>query len=209
MIARIVALHGFLGLPSDWSILDPFFDYEAIDLWRTREPAFSPDRPVLLGYSMGGRLAMRFALEHPERWSAAVFVSAHPGLSEGHDARLASDLEWAQKFREMPWEELMRQWNSQGVLQGRALPRLESDFDRACLSRALDEWSLGRQRNLRADLARLSIPTLYVTGAEDAKFTSLMKGLERHEIVEGAGHRVPWDQPETFRALLRDFLDSV
>ncbi len=206
---RIVALHGFLGLPSDWSILDGSFDYEAVDLWRTSDLPLSQNRPVLLGYSMGGRLAMKFALEHPERWSGAVLVSAHPGLSEGHDARLASDLEWARKFREMPWEELMHEWNSQAVLRGRALPRLESDFNRERLARALDEWSLGRQPNLRADLERLPIPALYVTGADDKKFTSLMKGLEQHVVVEGAGHRVPWDQPEKFRTLLRDFLDSV
>jgi 2-succinyl-6-hydroxy-2,4-cyclohexadiene-1-carboxylate synthase len=59
---------------------------------------------------MGGRLAMHALLESPELWSAAILVSANPGLPAadhpGRAQRMASDESWARRFESDPWEQV-------------------------------------------------------------------------------------------------------
>ena len=76
--------------------------------------------PVLVGYSMGGRLALHALLEDSEAWSGAMIVSAHPGLQDEGERilRMAADAEWAGKALTAPWVEFLEQWESQSVLQG-------------------------------------------------------------------------------------------
>ena len=239
---RMIAIHGFLGRPADWTLVfGSEISFVAVDLWPMarslyslngykswREEFLSRDfagKPVLVGYSMGGRLAMHAALAAPERFAGAIFVSANPGLTSEDEraARLRNDQVWAEQFRSDKWEHVLRAWNAQSVLQppprtlapdAIELKRVESDFDREALAIGMTAWSLGAQRDLRAELARLTMPILYVTGSEDAKFTSMMAALplpahHRHVVVSGAGHRVPWDQPRAFRDLVREFVARV
>ncbi len=213
----MIALHGFLGLPQDWSD----FGYDAVDLWKRVTPleewansfvAEVEGQPWLLGYSMGGRLAMHAALAKPEAFGGLILVSANPGIvMESERAmRLRSDGVWARRFREDPWDEVLRDWNAQPVLKGSALERPEDAFDREALAKAMDVWSLGRQRDLRKELLSLEIPVLHVVGEEDAKFSQMMSGLELPptqslNVIEKAGHRVPWDQPEAFKSAVAEF----
>src|SRR5687768_13002359 len=86
---NIFALHGFLGLPSDWDFLNPQFainlyDYADCDFWEFakvfNDLASETQSPkMILGYSLGGRLAMHAFLAQPDLWDGAVFVSAHLG----------------------------------------------------------------------------------------------------------------------------------
>lgn len=234
---KILALHGFLGLPSDWDQIDFGAPVETIDLWS--EVSSTDDiarwaltfnsyvrslraaKPVLLGYSMGGRLAMQALLQAPELYRAAVIVSAHPGLTnEGERAdRLASDQKWAERFRTEEWSALMAAWQGQGVLKPSSeaqieMIRREREFDREDLARALEIWSLGRQPDLRSLLSSLQVPVLFMSGSEDAKFTRLLGELQLTpkqalRVIENAGHRVPWEQPQSFISAVREFLATT
>jgi len=182
------------------------------------------DRPILLGYSLGGRLAMHALVAYPERFSGAIFVSAHPGMgstlvnslvgiSTERKTRMASDQEWAQRF-EGPelWDELIASWNSQSVFQGgvHVPERKEADFDRKILAAQLRSWSLARQRDLLPELSKLSLPVLWIAGEHDEKYRQKYQELAQWSnqrpdlrpnlwIVPGVGHRAPWDQPHLFR----------
>lgn len=245
----IIALHGFLGLPRDWLALEPLLgprteppktqlktQLTARDLWRDARDELSleawsekfistlpagGEKPLLIGYSMGGRLAMHAALLAPERFRGAVFVSANPGLSDEAERRrrIETDSLWARRFLSDEWSKILADWNSQPVLKpagpetSEISPRLDADFDRRALANAMNLWSLGRQRDLRRELAQLSIPHCYVTGQEDAKFTELVTAMEkspaaRTEIIAGAGHRVPWEKPADFTRIVRSMLQE-
>jgi len=188
-MVRIVALHGFLGLPSDWDFL--------------REAGFdiASEGDVILGYSRGGRLALH-ALLNGAKYKAAVFVSTRVSPAEG------SREDWAQRFERDDWETLMRDWNAQPLFGGHVMPRAEEDFDRAELARQLRE-------NVPAALPRLhelALPTLWIAGARDAKYVAEAELAAsrapdaRVEIVDGAAHRVPWERPDAVVAALRRFL---
>jgi 2-succinyl-6-hydroxy-2,4-cyclohexadiene-1-carboxylate synthase len=189
----IRTLSGFLGLPSDWDFLP----------W----PHSPSEGDVLLGYSMGGRLALR--LLEAERFRCAIIVSA--GLNAPDDDRRRRDEEWARRFESGDWTSLMRDWNTQPVFGGHALERREEDYDRAELARQLREWSQAVLPPPR--LESIETPVLWIAGERDAKYVEIAKRavvrLPNAElwICPDAGHRVPWEQPEPFVARLRVFLD--
>lgn len=233
--SSITALHGFLGLPSDWSHLSPnelglsHIDASSIEiipssnLWGWAE-AFNKDRlktypRILMGYSQGGRLAMHALLSSNSPWDAAVIISAHPGidsLSE-KEQRLAKSNVWATRFENEPWEELIQSWNDQEVFKNQpcCFNRKESDYDRSQLAYMLRYWSLGTQDNLKPAMEKLSIPLLWIAGENDHSYSKIATSmtfahpLSKVWIAPHAGHRVPWEQPLAFERELTDFISTL
>jgi len=197
----ITCLHGFLGNPRDWDFLrDAGFAIETplLDAIPTRGD-------ILLGYSLGGRLALQ-ALLNGADYNRAILVSTGLGIEEesARAARRASDEAWSQRFESQDFDTVIADWNAQPVLAGPSLPRTRDDFD----PRTLREWSSGALPPVASRLHELTIPTLWIAGARDSKYVaeahrgaSLARG--RVAIVDGAGHRVPWEAPVAFVNLLR------
>lgn len=230
----LIAVHGFLGQASDWDSvgLQTHFSLDKPDLWslsassldaagqELSQMSLPQTKSLLVGYSLGGRIALHAALAQPEKYRALVVVSTHPGLkseSERHSRREADEV-WAKRFEsDENWETLMSAWNRQAVFNASAPRSLDPRgpaLNRSKLAAALRHWSLGNQADLRPALMRLPLPVLWICGGLDQKFTALAKDLTGSEtqrlcIVETAGHRVPWDEPEIFTRLVRDFEESL
>lgn len=198
----ITCLHGFLGNPHDWDFLrEAGFSIETPPL-----DAIPPRGDILLGYSLGGRLALH-ALLAGAQYKRAIFVSTGLGIEgdEARAARRAADEAWAQRFETEDFDSVITAWNAQPVLAGPSLARIRDDYD----PRALREWSSGALPPVASRLHELRIPTLWIAGARDTKYVaeaeraaSLAPGA-RVVIVDGAGHRVPWEQAERFTGILR------
>jgi len=197
----ITCLHGFLGNPRDWDFLrDAGFDIATPPLDDI------PDRgDILLGYSLGGRLALHALLAGAD-YKRAILVSTALGIEDddARAARRASDEAWARRFESDDFESVMTDWNAQPVLAGPALGRTRDDYD----PRALRDWSSGALPPAASRLHELTIPTLWIAGARDSKFVaeahraaSLARDA-RLAIVENAGHRVPWEATSAFVNLL-------
>lgn len=225
----IWALHGAMGAPSDWDACG--IPMEAIDLYESAPVELEDwggefagrvsrkdERPVVLGYSMGGRLALHALLAQPSLWKAAIIVSAHPGIAEEKErrARIESDRQWAEHARTTPWGEFLERWNAQPVFGGGAIldGSLENEVRRDRVAEAFEVWSTGRQSDLLDRLWEVSCPLLWVAGEKDEKFTNFAKKAVsvlpagRIWIVEGAGHRVPWEIPDKFCAKVLAFLEE-
>jgi 2-succinyl-6-hydroxy-2,4-cyclohexadiene-1-carboxylate synthase len=197
----ITCLHGFLGNPRDWDFLR-----EAGFAIETPPLDAIPDRgDTLLGYSLGGRLALQ-ALLNGAIYKRAILVSTGLGIEDdsARAARRASDEAWAQRFESEDFETVMAAWNAQPVLAGPSLPRTRDDYD----PRALREWSSGALPPVASRLHELTIPTLWIAGARDSKYVaeahrgaSLARG--KVAIVDDAGHRVPWEATGAFVKLMR------
>ena len=238
----IWALHGAVGQAADWNdfverMLESGHAVRAVDLWSCLEEGdcsfeeFGKQLceearrekvpPVLLGYSMGGRLALHALLEASEVWKGAVLVSTHPGLRNEEDRvlRMAGDAEWAGRALTAPWRDFVEEWESQAILQGRFISSLGDrgplEKRRIAVARGFTSWSLGKQADLRDDLAALDLPIVWVCGQRDGKFNALAgeiwPGMPRafHLEVSGAGHRVPWEAPGEFANCVEHLLDLV
>lgn len=70
------------------------YEYHVADLERATE-ALGIERLVLLGHSLGGRIAMRFAGKHPERMAGLVLVDSAPELDARGVMRIRLDTEKA------------------------------------------------------------------------------------------------------------------
>jgi 2-succinyl-6-hydroxy-2,4-cyclohexadiene-1-carboxylate synthase len=232
MTASIWALPGFLGSPSDWNCLG-MKEIKGVDTlslsgsslteWgvaiNNRATQCQPQPNVLMGYSLGGRLALHALLEFPGLWSAAVVVSAHPGFTSAVERkeRKERDLRWAKRFEEEEWTSLMQSWNRQEAFSCDSFQfdRKEEGYKRESLSNQLIQGSLGAQEDLCHSIKKLQVPLLWVTGLLDVRYCLMARGLEfshplsRKVEVAQAGHRVPWEQPEAFKQLLREFVTSL
>ena len=226
----IWALHGNLGSPADWKGLEEACGMEvrALDLYSARQPmenvgawlremAADDAEPLLLGYSMGGRLALEALVEDSSAWAAAVIVSAQPGLADPAERqnRLVSDGAWASMLEkgEQGWANFQTAWDLQPVLAGRVRPSVNREW-REGLDAGFDEWSLGQQPDLFPMLGRVDIPVLWATGEEDQKFSKIgERACEvlpqgEHVVVEGVGHRVPWEARDLFPLIVRTFAEK-
>lgn len=223
----IIALHGFLGLPSDWEqwhqrnaphhqILtpslwsDPLLNCNfSFNEWthnfisavtKFRQQGFQVE---LWGYSMGGRLALHALMAAPDLFKKAMIISANPGLEteELRTDRLKKDLIWSEKFATQEWNSLMQEWNQQPVLLESAVlspkfQRHEVDFNRLSLSKALNHWSIARQKNFWPELSSLKLPIEWHVGALDSIYLNMAQRaaqLNPHiqlMIHENSGHRL-------------------
>lgn len=233
----IHALHGNAGLPDDlmpllraagqpfqawhlWRTLTDFPEAATLDGFAAHLNAMASrdaHRPrILLGYSLGARLALHAMTQQPQLWDAAILISGHPGLRtvEDRNARLVQDQAWAVRFLREPWPDVMTAWNSQPVLAGETVPATDQrlvETWRHEIARATDAWSLARQADLRARLGAVTCPVLWLTGGLDEKFTALaaesctLLKHARHAVIPDAGHRAHLDQPEAVAAAVTAF----
>ena len=231
----IYALHGAVGMAADWQNFAGSMKANGravarIDLWGFLAccpmpiaqfgAAFNKEvhakDPVLLGYSMGGRLALHALLDDPQKWSKAVIVSAHTGIPEGERVpRQAHDAAWAAKALKGDWNAFLAEWNAQGVLEGVAMPdRRKLQPRREAVARSFMDWTVGVQEDLLPQLARVTCPVLWVVGERDEKFLAVarkaVEALPNVElwVVPDCGHRVPWEQPEFFSQRVAEFLEK-
>jgi 2-succinyl-6-hydroxy-2,4-cyclohexadiene-1-carboxylate synthase len=236
----IWCLHGFLGRGEDW---EPFrqswekasgLPLRAVDLFDkpleevtpevwgarfARSMATTDPGAVLVGYSLGGRLALQALLAKPAVFRGAVIISAGLGV-EGEverQMRRVRDDAWAARFETEAWESVIDAWNSQAVFgsDSAALLRGELDYDRSALATALRYWSPAVQRPVGSRLAELELPTLWIAGERDGRYADEARraaagaGDASLWIAPGAGHRVPWEAPEEFGQRVADFLATL
>jgi 2-succinyl-6-hydroxy-2,4-cyclohexadiene-1-carboxylate synthase len=184
------------------------------------------ERPWLLGYSMGGRIALHFALAHAEMISGLILESANPGIENESERqhRLLADTELADSIVANGMENFTRRWASQPLFESQQrLPgevrdeiqeaRLATDPTSASLY--LTRLSPGAIRSVWADLSGMSIPTLAIAGQLDTKYVAIMERIgsqmphARTEIIAGAGHAVHLEQPRLMAESVLNFAQST
>ncbi len=155
----IWCLHGAVGMAEDWAGLSGSLAKSGkavrrVDLWRyldccpmeleefgqafceeVRASGSAEEEHFVVGYSMGGRLALHALLAGAADglFAGAVIVSAHPGLAgeEERVFRMASDAEWAGKSLVGDWKTFLHEWEGQKVLEsGRVLIAGDAELGR-------------------------------------------------------------------------------
>jgi len=183
------------------------------------------ERPHLLGYSMGARVALSLAVAAPETIASAVLVGASPGLADEGErqSRVAADRALADRIETEGLERFVEHWMalplfaSQSCLGESALRRAREQRLRNRphgLAFSLRGMGTGAMPPLHEALRHVEVPLCFVAGAEDAKFVALGRKLAeqvdgaRFEALEAAGHAAHLEAPAAFAALASSFYEE-
>lgn len=169
----------------------------------------------LIGYSLGGRIALHYACQHPEGLQGLVVEGAHPGLTTDIERlpRRENDTRWAERFRHHPLTDVFHDWYQQPVFaslndaQRCALVGIRQHNNGAALAAMLEATSLSCQPDLRAALRGLTVPFYYLCGEYDAKFRVIGEALcASCLIIAAAGHNAHREQPAAVASCLASVL---
>ncbi len=245
VLPTLVFLHGLLGDGRDWlTCINELsqFDCVTIDLpghggsqsiqchglndcckqiTTTLSSLFSYKQPlILIGYSMGGRIAMHGLAKQAFsdlNIGQVIIEGGNFGLQKESDkqARLDNDRLWATRFKAETIEEVLNDWYQQSVFsslnheQRQTLVAKRSANLGAAVANMLMATSLAKQSYLLPDLQQQSTPIFYLCGEKDEKFSQLAQssGLAYRQI-KGAGHNVHQEQPKQFAIQIQQFIHS-
>jgi 2-succinyl-6-hydroxy-2,4-cyclohexadiene-1-carboxylate synthase len=249
----LVLLHGFTGSSASWTRHIPVFGTRytvvAIDLlghgasdapaeplrYRIDEAAqdilgvldhLAIARASVLGYSMGGRLALVLATMAPERIDRLVLESASPGLQDPaeREERMTRDSALADAIERDGVAAFVDRWERHPLFASQVrLAPSDRDMLRAVrlahsargLANSLRGMGQGAQPPLHGRLPILSVPALVIVGALDTAYVAIGRGMSRLiprarlVIVPDAGHAVHLEQPDAFRQAVLEFLEGV
>jgi len=222
----VVLLHGFAGTARHWDRVTALLDRErysplALNLHEATPLSLSgaieqvaraaPERFILCGYSMGGRVALHVAASLPRRVSGLVLVSTTAGIDNAAerlaaDERLASEIRDLEQFigrwRETPLFASDPEWLAEAVAEDTRRLRAEQ------LAATLCAYSAGRLLPLWDRLATLAMPAVVLAGERDTRYSEIAARLAaslphaRRVIVPGAGHRLALEAPQAVAAAI-------
>lgn len=242
---KVVALHGFTGSHQDFEPLQSLVSDDLVEFvtpdWPGHgknkhetdpkkysleahmeiisEAVGSSKRVILLGYSMGGRLALNWALHHPERIQKLILIGASPGIADEIESaeRFKGDQALAHFIRIHGVPPFIKYWNGKTLF--RPLMSLPPDRLDPILERRLKNTTEGLALSLE-NVGTASLPSLWprlkelrcavdiVVGEKDPKFVEIGYRMgeripkARISVIESAGHALHLEKPEDIATLI-------
>ncbi|MFP3125060.1 2-succinyl-6-hydroxy-2,4-cyclohexadiene-1-carboxylate synthase [Ectobacillus funiculus] len=214
--------HGKTDSPSDWARYS--IEQTAADMIALLD-ALKIKQAHVLGYSMGGRLAITIASLYAERVRSLVLESCTPGLEseEEREERKRQDQQQADFIMEHGLEAFVERWENiplfasqqqlpYSVREQMRQQRLQNNP--LGLANSLRGMGTGMQPSWWSSLHRLCMPVLLLGGEYDEKFLRILQCMEQRlpnaEFVQvsGAGHTIHVEQPEKFDTIVRSFFQA-
>ncbi|MDQ4134425.1 MAG: alpha/beta fold hydrolase [Actinomycetota bacterium] len=232
--SRVVLVHGFTQTGRTWDDVAAHLAGDAevvrvdlpghggsadvrLDFEKTAAALGDAGGPATyVGYSMGGRLCLRLALDRPHLVSALVLLGASPGVADAGERaeRRHADLRLALDIEDIGTDEFLHHWLGQPMFETLVPRPADMEARRANrpdgLAAALRSLGTGYQEPLWDRLPRLDMPVLLVVGSEDAKFVGIAERMKtaigdnaRVVVLPGAGHAVHLDRPQECADLVK------
>ena len=231
--------HGFLGETKDWdevvnnlesqslenikiinhSLLDEFDECPEISNWlkNTCENLNKSTNPKLLvGYSMGGRLAMQLRPEGKVYW---LVYGAHPGLIDESQKKKREDWTkyWMQLAQDKNSTDWIEEWNSQEIFKNdRTRPhRKLTQVEMESWISLMKTTALENQPNHQCFISENSHRIWWGCGTDDQKYMEIGKSLSALQFnfnwfkVSDSGHGVIFDNPKAVVTQILEVIKNV
>jgi 2-succinyl-6-hydroxy-2,4-cyclohexadiene-1-carboxylate synthase len=247
----VFLLHGFTGSGKDWEPivqeLDKGFNYVTVDMpghGKSESPndesMYTPDalvkqldelfshftrrKVIIIGYSMGGRAALLYAVNKKEKVRGLIMEGSSAGIKDETSRKLrkADDDNLAGYIEKHTIEEFVDHWmnldifNSQKKIPARVSAIRDEKLanNKTGLANSLRGFSTGNMPLLSESLKELQFKTLLISGEFDMKYNRINAEItdqipySHHQIIKGAGHNVHFEKPEEFIQTVNLFLSS-
>lgn len=184
--------------------------------------ALAIDKADLVGYSMGGRVALSMACLHPEKVTGLILESASPGLKDAASRvkRQKADEELARYIEQKGIEAFVKRWEEIPLFESQKnLPEKAQQKIRAQrlknspegLAESLRGMGTGKQPSWWECIPKLRIETLLITGEKDKKFCDIAQEMNdvlpnsKKVVIQESGHAIHVEQPQKFGTMLMEF----
>jgi 2-succinyl-6-hydroxy-2,4-cyclohexadiene-1-carboxylate synthase len=245
----LLFLHGFLGSGLDWKhvvhrLSDSYYcvcpdlpghgDNQEIDenitissignqIANYSNKWFSSP-PTVIGYSMGGRIAIDSVINHPKSFASVIIESSNPGIISKEDRtdRLQLDKERAREMGKLDLYEWLSNWyqmplfaslnNNPSLRRKLISSRIQNDL--VLVRKIIVELSPGKQPHLWDKLSTINMPTLLLAGELDAKYQNILSNMQKRirpatlKVISGTGHNIHLESPDEFTAAIKSFLPN-
>ena len=244
-------LHGFMGSAQDWQKMmqhfaDRYFcialdapghgktDFQANEQYFS-VPGFAEQiisllhsqklrSVILMGYSMGGRVAFYLSQYFPQYFKTAIFESVSPGLQTERERsqRIDSDAKLAHRILSEDFSEFLQQWYEQPIFGDlKNHPRFPQLLQRRLqnsregLADSLKFMGTGAQPSLWETIKLNKLPLLLLTGEFDVKFQTVAQEIiadcpsSLHKIIPGAAHNCHFENETAFIQIVEKFLAEI
>ena len=239
----IWAMHGFLGHSSDFDILKELgLDLQAVNLvghgdFQSSSEMFStkaqvqywlqkmPMNHILMGYSMGGRLALQMVSHHPSFFKGLILIGATPGLQDPNDIqeRRIWDIQQAAQIRKLGMPSFLEQWQQMSIIQSqqnidstirKMMQHYRNQQDPEQMAWSMEYFGTGTMPHCWEFLPKISIPVFLVVGEDDAKYLAIAEQMLQRLpnahlcIIPQAGHCAHLEQPLIFVQKIQEWLQQ-
>lgn len=252
-LPTVVLLHGFTGSIASWREVVKLFKGKyrtvAVDLTghgKSSSPddvnrysmkqqladleelftALSLDEIILIGYSMGGRIALAYTINYPNRISSLILESSSPGLKTEIERieRKAADKRLAERIMNdgLPsfvdfWENIQLFVTQKNLHEEKQLEIRNERLGQSGkgLANSLLGNGTGSQNSNWEHLETIKLPVLLITGELDTKFVNISREMHckfhnvRHETIEHAGHAIHVEKPGTFATMVVQHISGL
>lgn len=175
----------------------------------------------LVGYSMGGRLALSLSLKYPQVISHLFLESSTAGIEnkQARQLRQQHDSGLVKKLQTIPLKAFVKQWASQPLFNSQTKLPLDlqeqielqrKNQDAQGLVGSLKSFGTGVMPNFWPQLSKCQIPITLICGFRDQKFRKItLKMAQRFPhvkrmVIPKAGHNVHLEKPQQYIAILRN-----
>lgn len=178
-------------------------------------------RVVLMGYSMGGRVALYMATHYPNAIDGLIIENASPGIEDREERQKRHLLDVARgEAIVKDYKGFVKRWAQLPLFQtAKPLPESVANLQQSIrlshdpkqLKKALVDYGTGNQPNLWPLLAQINVPVLLLSGTLDLKFTNITKRM--HQLIPNcthiecnAGHTIHVEDSRFFDTIIVSFI---
>jgi len=231
---KILFIHGLLGSTSDfYPIIKPLsqhFDCLSVDLpghgkavWREQvskqaileelsEIVLLHEISYIIGYSLGGRLAMELDSLKPHLTEKLVIISSHPGLQKEEFLLRSQQIDMLQKLLEHSTKAFLNYWYSQPLfitLSRRKMLKKRKNLNTSAIKWMLDELSLIKQPQLWLHLKLSSSKYFFICGKNDTYYRNLYSVFSQKKAIQDCSHAVHLEKPQRcYQVILKHLIKS-
>jgi 2-succinyl-6-hydroxy-2,4-cyclohexadiene-1-carboxylate synthase len=231
---RILFIHGLLGSTSDFlpliKLLSKHFDCLSIDLpghgkalWTEQlskqalleelsQIVIRHQISFIIGYSLGGRLAMELDFLRPHLTQKLVIISSHPGLLKEEFFLRSQQIHHVQKLLEHSPKAFLNYWYNQplfNTLSKKKMLKKRKHLNASAVKWMLEEVSLLKQPDLWLHLNLSSSKYFFICGKNDTYYRKLYSALSQKKVIQDCSHAVHLEKPQRcYQVILKHLIKS-